>query len=422
MGHGTTITGLRCISCGSVYPADDRLTCAACGPSVGILDACYDLDAARRTLTRGALADRPRDMWRYAELLPLAAEAERPPLHVGWTPLVEAPRLAARTGVARLRLKDDGRNPTASFKDRASAVGAACARQFGRGAVACASTGNAASSLAGMAAAMGIPATIFVPQRAPEPKLAQLLLFGARVLRVRGTYDRAYDLCMEACARYGWYNRNCAVNPYLVEGKKTAGLEIGEQTADDPPDWVAVSVGDGCTLAGIWKGLVETHALGILPRLPRLLGVQAEGSQALVRQWETAGEERLPVTDARTVADSICVSTPRNWLKALRAVRAADGVMLAVDDAAILEALRVMPRLSGVFAEPAAAAALAGVAEARRRGIIAAGDNVLCMVTGNGLKDIRTAVEAAGSPFDVDPDMDSVEAAVGAARGTGAAE
>jgi threonine synthase len=364
-------------------------------------------------MTRESLAARPLDHWRYRELLPVADNATLPPLHVGWTPVYDAPRLAAHLGVARLALKDDGRNPTASFKDRASSVGVAKALEFGHRSIACASTGNAASSLAGCAASAGLRSFIFVPERAPEPKIAQLLMFGARVLRVRGTYDQAYDLCMCAAALYGWYNRNCAVNPYLVEGKKRAGLEIAEQMGGRIPDWVAVSVGDGCTIAGVWKGMREMHGLGLIPRLPRLLAVQAEGSPAVVRQLDAPGEEPMPRICAETLADSICVATPRNWRKAVRAVRESGGVGVTVSDQEILGALRDTPRLSGVFGEPAGVAAIAGVGAARRDGIIGPGDSVLAVVTGNGLKDIRTAITAAGSPSDIEPDLGSLREALG---------
>ncbi len=191
--------------------------------------------------------------------------------------------------------------------------------------VACASTGNAATSLAGAAASVGLSCVIFVPEFAPEPKLAQLLIFGARVVRVRGSYDATWEMCQRACDRHGWYNRNAAVNPSLVEGKKTAGLEIAEQCGDAVPDWVAVSVGDGCTIAGIGKGLAEMKALGFIPRLPRLLGVQAQGARPLVDAF-AAGRELVP-GPAETLADSICVGHPRNWRKALAAcARVARGV------------------------------------------------------------------------------------------------
>ncbi|MCX7625973.1 MAG: pyridoxal-phosphate dependent enzyme, partial [Candidatus Sumerlaeaceae bacterium] len=302
---------LRCIICGREYAPVYRLTCDICGSPDGILDVVYDYEAARRSLTREALSRRPFHHWRYWEVLPLTNQSFIPNLHVGWTPLYDVPRLARYVGVQKLFLKDDGRNPTASFKDRASSMGVAKALEFGFHTVACASTGNAASSLAGFAAAAGLRSYIFVPERAPEPKVAQLLLFGATVLRVQGTYEKAYDLCSTAVERFGWYNRNCAINPYLVEGKKTAGLEIAEQMATQPPDWVAVSVGDGCTIAGVWKGLREMCELGLLPRLPRLLGVQAEGAPAVARQFRLGEAVAFEAREATTVADSICVAVPR---------------------------------------------------------------------------------------------------------------
>ena len=357
---------------------------------------------ARRTLHPRALAARPRDHWRYRELLPLPAGARRPPWPVGWTPIADVPRLAAWAGVRELRVKDEGRNPTASFKDRASSVGVARALSRKARVVACASTGNAASSLAGAAAAAGLTSVIFVPEFAPEAKVAQLLMFGARVLRVKGTYEEAWELCQRACVAYGWYNRNAAVNPSLVEGKKTCGLEIAEQLARDVPDWVAVPVGDGCTLAGVWKGLQEMHALGFIPRLPRMLGVQAAGASPLVAAFREARD--LVPTRAETVADSICVGHPRNWRKALRAVSESQGAFVAVPDEAILEAMRAAGRRAGVFGEPAGVAGLAGLRHAVEDGIVGRRDRVLCVVTGSGLKDVRTAARAAGQPVDLPPD------------------
>src|SRR4029079_1378061 len=261
----STVSGLTCMRCGRHWRRGLDGPCPRCGPE-GVLEIEFDLKKARRTLTRRALASRPQDMWRYRELLPVPDRAPRPPAPVGWTPIVPAPRLAERAGLRTLFVKDEGRNPTASFKDRASAVGVARAAARRARIVACASTGNAASSRAGPAAGLGLRAVIFVPEFAPEPKVAQLLVFGARVIRVRRTYDETWEMCQRACERYGWYNRNAAVNPSLVEGKKTCGLEIGEQMGAEVPHWVAVSVGDGCTLAGTWKGLQEMHALGFIPR------------------------------------------------------------------------------------------------------------------------------------------------------------
>jgi threonine synthase len=310
--------------------------------------------------------------------------------------------------VRTLWLKDEGRNPTASFKDRASVVGVARALARRKRVVACASTGNAASSLAGMAASVGLRCMIFVPHSAPEPKLAQLLVFGARVIRVRGSYDETWELCQRACLSHGWYNRNAAVNPSLVEGKKTCGLEIAEQLGDSVPDWLAVAVGDGCTIAAIWKGLKEMHALGLIPRLPRMLGVQAEGASPLVEAFRN--QRDLIPGPAETLADSICVGHPRNWRKALRAVAESGGDFVAVPDEAILEALRETARRAAVFGEPAAAAGVAGLRQAVTRGVVGRRETALVVITGNGLKDVRTALRAVGEPVSLAPSDDDLAA------------
>lgn len=398
------VTHLSCVQCGKTVA--DAWTCPACGPDEGILDIHFDYARAKATLTRAALATRTRSHWRYRELLPLEDAFCPADGHIGWTPLMEAPRLATALGVARIRLKDDGRNASASFKDRASSVGVQHALQSGAREIACASTGNAASSLAHCAAAVGLACNIFVPQTVPEGKLAQLLAYGARVFKVKGPYDLAYDLCGTACARFGWYNRNCAINPYLVEGKKTGGLEVAEQCADDPPDWVAVSVGDGCTIAGIAKGLASMKAVGIVSWSTRVLGVQAAGVAPILAAMTTNRLDRA--AGGTTYADSINCPVPRNWRKAVNAVRESNGAMVAVTDEQIMEAVRVTGRLSGVFAEPAAATAVAGIAEARRKGVIDAKASVVAMITGNGLKDISGALRAVGKPHEIAPDIGEV--------------
>jgi len=407
----TCVTGLTCLKCGTRVPDGNVQTCPACGPE-GILDVQYDYDRVAARLGHESLASRAHDHWRYAELLPLLPAAPRPPLRVGWTPVYEVPRLAAHLGSGRLYLKDDGRNPTASFKDRASSVGVMKAIEFGARTIACASTGNAASSLAGLAAAVGLRSVIFIPERAPAPKVAQLLVFGATVVRVGGSYEQAFDLCALACAKFGWYNRNSGTNPFLVEGKKTAGLEIAEQLGAQVPDWVVVSVGDGCTIGGIGKGLGEMHRLGFIPRVPRLLGVQAEHAAPIVRAFRS-GAPLAPV-HAATVADSIAVGTPRNWRRALGAVTGSGGSMIAVADDAILDAINTTARLGGVFGEPAGVAGIAGLRKALAEGVIRPGESVLVVITGNGLKDIESARRAGGDPIDVAPDIGSLERALAA--------
>ncbi len=403
----STVTHLACLACGAEYSEGAAMTCPACGPDDGILDVQFDMDRVARTLTSAALAARDRTLWRYAELLPIADATTPPVRHVGWTPLIEAARLAEALGVGRLRLKDDGRNPSGSFKDRASAIAVARALNEGRSALACASTGNAATSLAHCAAVAGAQAFIFVPRQVPEGKLAQLLAYGATVFRVDGSYADAYALCSRACEAYGWYNRNCAVNPYLVEGKKTGGLELAEQWVNEPPEWVVCSVGDGCSIAGVHKGLSQMQQLGLADGTPRMLGVQAARVAPVAAAFESGTLSRAGA-GGTTYADSINVEVPRNWRKAVRAVRDSGGGYATVEDAEIMNAVRLCGRLAGVFAEPAAAAAVAGVAAARHRGLLDHRANVVVMITGNGLKDIPGAMRALPPPHDIPPDLSSV--------------
>jgi threonine synthase len=269
--------------------------------------------------------------------------------------------------------------------------------------------------LAGHAALAGLPAFIFVPETAPEPKVAQLQVFGATVFAVKSSYDAAYDLCSRACQEFGWYNRNCAINPVLVEGKKTAGLEIGEQAESfgGVPDWVAVSVGDGCTIAGIWKGLRQMKELGVIKTLPRLLAAQASGVKPIEYALK---HDKLPEPcHGTTIADSIDVQVPRNWRKAVRAIREADGVLVTASDDAILDAMRLAGR-QGMFAEPAAAAALAGVVSAIESKTIGPQDRVLVMITGSGLKDTKNAIRAAGRPIAIEPNVAAVADAIETSR------
>ncbi len=409
------ITHVSCVHCGNHVEGYGKsgqwLTCEQCGPTDGILDFHYDLDAVRAAWDKDPLTGGAHTHWRYRELLPLDPRNIPAQWTVGWTPCVEVGRLAAELGLSRLWLKDEGRNPTASFKDRASSVGLAHAMELGAQTIACASTGNAATSLAGHAALAGVPAIIFVPATAPEPKLAQLLVFGATVISVQGTYDDAYQLCSAACERFQWYNRNCAINPVLVEGKKTGGLELAEQMhrMAVAPDWVCVSIGDGCTIAGIWKGIKEMHALGRLQKLPRLLGVQAASVAPMLH---ALSHEVLPLPDGNTtIADSIDVPVPRNWRKAVRAIRESDGLIMTVSDDQILSAMRLAGQ-HGVFAEPAAAAAVAGIVAAVDNGTIADQAEVAGFITGSGLKDTKSAIKAGGQPIRLEPNLDLLEKAI----------
>jgi threonine synthase len=407
---GTFVLGLRCTLCGGFDPPGaSEYTCARCGP-LGIRDVEYDYGRIAGVLSPASLAGDPRmNLRRYLPLLPVDDGALLPQVDVGMSPIIEAHRLASTLDIARLWLKNDGSLPTGSSKDRASWVGVTRAGHQGAEVIAAASTGNAATSLSGLAASMGITAHIFVPASAPEAKIAQLCVFGARVFLVNASYDRTYDLCQEAVERFGWYNRSAAKNPHLVEGKKTCGHEIAEQfSAARLPDWVAMSVGDGCSIAGCYKGMREMQRLGIVDRTPKMLGVQAEGAAPLARAFREGKERVERMDDAQTIADSINVGMPRNPIKALRAVRESNGAFVTVSDQSILSFIPRVARASGVFGEPTAVAAVAGIETARREGIVKREETVLAVITGNGLKDVRTAMRSVTAPAPIEPNIEAV--------------
>ncbi len=392
----------KCVKCGKIYEATPNLTNCTCG---GILDIIYDYDYIKANLTKAALASRrDNSMWRYRELLPVEETTEAPPLRVGWSPLYEAKNLAAQLGIKKLWVKDDGLNPTASLKDRASSMAVAKAIEAGAKVIACSSTGNAASSLAGNAAAAGLKTYIFVPSRAPKGKVAQLMTFGATVISVQGSYEETFELSKAAIDKWGWYNRNAAINPYLSEGKKTVGLEIMEQLGWEVPDYIAISVGDGCTIAGLWKGLKDLYAIGFIDRLPRLISAQAEGCCPLNRAIES-GEDWRPMEE-NTLADSIAVGVPRNADKALMAIRESNGLVVNVSDEEIMAAQKLLGRTCGVFGEPAGVTGAAGLKKLCEQGKIPADATVVSVVTGNGLKDVANAIAACGEPISIPGDMD----------------
>lgn len=412
------ITHLECTICGTEYqPAAGRYTCDLCGEA-GTLDVKYDYEAIRAVITPETLsADPDRTMFRYRPLMPIAPGAAPPPLAVGGTPLYPNRQLADRLGVDQLWIKDEGRQPTASMKDRASAIAVMKAQEEAADVITTASTGNAAAALAGISASVGMRAVIFVPQAAPEAKVAQLLAFGADVVLVEGNYNDAFELATAAVAKWGWYNRNTGVNPYVAEGKKTVALEILEQLDFTAPDAVFVSVGDGSIIGGVYKGLKDAQALGWIEQMPRIFGIQAAGSDYMVRAFESGADvATMPAINADTAADSISADLPRDRVKALAAVVETGGSYLRVSDEQILRAIPTVGAASGVFCEPAAAAAFAGIESAAAAGLVGPSDRVVMISTGSGLKDIAgvlAGVHHGGSePIRVAPSLSSLEAAM----------
>jgi len=413
------IKHLKCMICGKTYQPDEvKYVCPDHG-NEGILDVVYDYELIARRLSPVSLAENPDPtIWRYKPLLPVEPDAEVPPLTVGGTPLYETPRLAEHLGLKHVWVKDDGREPTASFKDRASAIAIVKGREAGAEIITTASTGNAAAALSGLAASIDQPNVIFVPASAPQAKIAQLLTFGSTVMLVDGTYDDAFELCMEAADAFGWYNRNTGFNPYMSEGKKTVSYEICEQLDWNAPDVIFVSVGDGCIIGGVYKGLYDLLQLGWIDHMPRIIGVQAEGSNYMAEAWEK-GEDVLtkPPIDARTVADSISAGLPRDRLKAMRAVRESNGAFVTVSDDEILVAIPELAQKTGVFAEPAGATAYAGLVKAVELGLVSPEDRIVVINTGSGLKDVASAMKAAemtgAEPHRIQPNLEDVKRALG---------
>ncbi|MDP3447441.1 MAG: threonine synthase [Eubacteriales bacterium] len=403
------IAGYRCTICGKEYPfGPELMTCPSCGEK-GILDIVYDYSEVKSVFSIESLKkDNDNSMWRYRALMPLRGEGLSDFLRIGWTPLYRSLRLGRQLGVETLFIKDDGLNPTGSLKDRASGVAVAKAIELGYDTISCSSTGNAASSCAGNAARMGLKTVIFVPERAPLGKVAQLLIFGANVVSVKGDYRQTFELSKAAIEKWGFYNRNAGINPVMTEGKKTVALEIAEQLNWNPTDWVAVSVGDGCTIGGVYSGFYDLLMLGMIDRIPRILGVQSTGCCPFVDANHTDGI--LKPTLENTLADSIAVGVPRNPVKAQRAVRDSNGAWIAVSDDDILDAMRLLGRTEGVFGEPAGVTAMAGVKVAVATDIIKPHESVTVVSTGSGLKDVKNAMLAAGEPFKCEPDIIALEA------------
>jgi threonine synthase len=402
----------RCSICGKEYSQDEiTYTCPMDG---GNLDVVLDYTALRKNLSPDQIThSNEPSIWRYLPLLPVTDPGYfGSPLHsVGWTPLYQPERIANDLNLEQLWIKDDGRNPTASFKDRASAVVIARAKEIEAEVVVTASTGNAGAALAGMAAAAHHQAVIFAPKTAPPAKVAQLLVFGAKVFLVDGNYDQAFDLSIEASESYGWYCRNTGYNPFTAEGKKTAAFEIWEQviTKHDlkKPLCVFVSVGDGNIISGIHKGFKDLLELGWIDQMPRIFGIQSEGSAAIANAFD-AGTETIKPVSATTLADSISVDLPRDGLRALRAATQTNGAYIKVPDAEILNAIALLGK-EGIFAEPAAATATAGLFKAMRDGLLSSDDPVLVLNTGSGLKDVKAAEQAVTPAPIIEPSLSALK-------------
>ena len=399
----------RCTCCGKEYdPSAQVYLCPACSasntpdaPPRGVLETLYDYQAIRDSAPG---LDRLRES-EFLDLLPLTGTDSLPPLRVGHTPLYRLSEIGGKQLPCPLYLKDDSQNPTWSFKDRASAVVSAFAREQGLATIIAASTGNAGSSLAGIAASQRQRAIIIVPESAPPAKLTQIVMYGAAIVPVKGTYDEAFDLSVRATEEFGWYNRNTAYNPLTIEGKKTAALELFDQLHSRVPDRIFVPAGDGVILSGIYKGFVDLLRLGLTDSMPVIVAVQSEMSDNLVRN---IFQKEFTVARSSTVADSISVDIPRNFHMARRFIMEYGGEAITVSDEAIVSASKLLAENTGLFAEPAAAAAFAGFLSYLADDRLEAGRSNVVMLTGSGLKDTRAVSSLVRMPASVYPTIDNL--------------
>jgi threonine synthase len=403
--------GYQCSICGKEYqPGKVTYTCPE---DNGILDVLLDYEKLSKRTTGELIKKGEESLWRYHALIPVKSLiGENTVLRsAGWTPTYSPPQLKQKLGLNQLWVKDESSNPTASFKDRASAILVARAKEIGAEVIVTASTGNAGAALAGMAAAVGQESIIFAPKTAPPAKIAQLLIYGARVILVDDNYDAAYKLSLEATEEFGWYNRNTGYNPFTAEGKKTAAFEMWEQVILEneliKPLCVFVSVGDGNIISGIHKGFKDLYRIGQIKEMPRIFGCQSTGSAAIYNAYST-GDEVIKPVQATTLADSISVNLPSDGLRALRAATQTNGAYLAVDDKEIINAIADLGEV-GIFSEPAGATSLAGLKKALADGVVGSDDPVLVLNTGSGLKDIKAAMKAAGEAPVIEPDLQEVK-------------
>ncbi len=396
---------LRCIHCGKIYESNEvKYTCPVCGSRLGTLEVVYNNFSHVEKFDL-----EHKGMWAFSRFLPVDLNHFEVPLLVGNTPIYEKRRLARELGLSNLYVKDDGRNPTASYKDRASALAIAKAKELGISTIYCASTGNAASSLSGLSAASGVKSVIFVPRSAPDAKITQLLVYGATVIAVDGSYDEAFDLSMEVGEEFGWYCRNSAVNPYLLEGKKTGAMEAALQLNWRIPDVAMVSVGDGTVVSSIYKGFSDLKKAGLISKIPMIIGVQAEGANAVMRTFELGIFDEPRDMEAHSMADSIAVGKPRDVLKACKYVKESGGKFISVSDDEIGRAIVELARKTGVFAEPAGATAYAGLKKIKDE---LKGKSVILFITGNGLKDINSVKRFVTQVYVVKPNREEAKEAL----------
>ena len=406
------MTNQECINCGSKYAVNEVIYfCKKCGD---LLEVKYDFERISKTLEKSDWRNVPLSVWRYKEFMPIDDISKIVSLNEGGTGLHSCHKLGKQLGLLQLCVKNEGENPTGSFKDRGMTVGVSKAAELGAKNVICASTGNTSASLAAYAAKAGMRCTVLIPSgKIAYGKLAQAMIYGARVLQVRGNFDQSLDMVLKLSEKHPDVYLLNSINPFRVEGQKSLGFEICDQLNNDPPDRVIVPVGNAGNISAIWKGFSEFHRLGFIRKLPKMTGIQAAGSAPIAQAIKRNSAEIVPVENPETVATAIRIGAPVSWKKAVNAIRKSGGTAETVTDEEILVAQKQLARVEGIFVEPASASSIAGLIKLVNNGVIDKDERVVCVTTGHGLKDPDTAVKMSEKPVEVDAEISAIEDALG---------
>ncbi len=409
------MTHQECINCGTRYPTDEVIYfCRKCGD---ILEIKFDYDLTRDVLKKSGWRKMPLSVWRYRDLMPINDASKIVSLNEGGTGLHKCNRLGKALGLNHLYVKNEGENPTGSFKDRGMTVGVTKAVELGMKSVICASTGNTSASLAAYAAKAGLQCAVLIPSgKIAYGKLAQAIIYGAKVIQVRGNFDQALEIVFKLSEKHKNIYLLNSINPFRIEGQKSLGFEICEQLDNKPPDRLIVPVGNAGNISAIWKGFTEFHDLGFVKTLPKMTGIQAVGASPIAEAIKSGSNEIKPVSSPETIATAIRIGAPVSWKKAINAIRDSGGTAETVTDKEILEAQKTLSRLEGLFVEPASASSIAGLKKLVENGTIDKNSRVVCVTTGHGLKDPDTAIKMSEKPLEVDAEVAAIEQALGLKR------
>jgi len=404
-----------CIACGEKYDADEILySCKRCGD---LLEVKYDYDVIEAKLEKSDWQTLPLSVWRYKDFMPIRDPSRIVSLNEGGTGLHSCQRLIKLLGVRRLYVKNESENPTGSFKDRGMTVGITKAVELNMKTVICASTGNTSASLAAYAARAGLQCIVLIPSgKIAYGKLAQAMVYGAKVVQIRGNFDQTLKMVLELSEKHREVYLLNSINPYRLEGQKSLAYEICDQLNREAPDRVVLPVGNAGNISAIWKGFTEFHKLGLIDKLPKMTGIQAEGAAPIAKAIKNGSNEIVPINQPETIATAIRIGAPVSWKKALRAVRESKGTAETVTDEEILEAQKLLARSEGLFVEPASASSIAGLKKLFESGKIDKDEVVVCVTTGHGLKDPDIAIKISEKTFEVDAEMGSIEKLLGLSK------